>query len=269
MAWVEKRGPWYRVRWRDGEGGVHTTPDKFRTKKEALASAEEIDTDQRRGLFIDPVAGRTTLAEWVAQWRQAHRVAPSTKAKYDQYLDNHILPAFGEVGLDGIRRIVVKQWANQLADRYAPSTVGGIVTLLSVTLTAAVEERMLAINPVQGLRLSSSHHTAQAGRSRRRRPVPDGGQVKQIAERIRREHGLNAYVIAAAFTGMRWGELAGLAKGNCHVAQGFLLVDPDRGGSRRRWPSSRNGDMRRTTRAHSAPIVVRHERATHDPTSAP
>jgi integrase len=237
MAWVEERGPWYRVRWRDADGGVHTTPDKYRTKKQALAGAEEMDTDQRRGLFIDPAAGRTPLAEWAATWRQVHRVAPSTKAKYDHYLDRHMLPAFGQVSLDGIARLTVKQWAGQLSDRYAPATVSGIITLLSVVLTAAVDERMLAINPIQGLRLNTSPHLhagpgqAGGGRSRRVRPVPTGRQVLQIADRIGRSAGPNAAAMAitAAFTGMRWGELAGLAAHKCHTGNGYLLVEPDRG----------------------------------------
>ncbi|GAA5088087.1 integrase [Thermocatellispora tengchongensis] len=230
MAWAEKRGPWYRVRWRDANGEVNTTPDKYRTKKQALAAAEALDTDQRRGMFIDPSAGRINLAEWAAQWRKAHRVAPSTTAKYDHYLDHHILPAFGEVTLDGIARLAVKQWAGQLGDRYAPATVSGIITLLSVLLTAAVEERMLAINPIQGLRLNASPHVHR-GVKRRTRPVPDGRHVVAIAERIRSDHGDGpaTMVLTAAYTGMRWGELAGLAPVNCHLEDGYLRIDPDVG----------------------------------------
>jgi hypothetical protein len=136
MAWAEKRGPWYRVRYRDASGAVLTTPDKYRTKKEALEAAEEIDTDTRRGVFIDPKAARTSLGEWVATWRAAHHVAPGTQAKYDQYLDHHILPAFGQVSLEEIRRTAVTLWAKEQRGRYAESTVRGMVTLFSLVLSA-------------------------------------------------------------------------------------------------------------------------------------
>jgi hypothetical protein len=155
MAWAEKRGPSFRVRYRDADNVVRTTPDKYRTKKEAVAAAEEIDTDTRRGVFIDPKASRTSLSDWATQWRAVHRVAPGTSAKYDQYLDNHILPAFGQVGLDEIRRLAVKQWSGELSTRYAEATVRGIVTLFSLVMTAAVEDKMIATNPIQGLRLAS------------------------------------------------------------------------------------------------------------------
>jgi integrase len=36
-------------------------------------------------------------------------------------------------------------------------------------------------------------------------------------------------VIASAFTGMRWGEIAGLGRTNCHPGESYLVVDPDVG----------------------------------------
>lgn len=230
MAWVEKRGPWFRVRYRDADGAVHTSPDKYSSRMAATEAAEEMETDVRRGQFIDPNAARTSLAEWAHTWRRSHSVAPSTRAKYDHYLDAHILPAFGEVGLDAIRRLAVRQWAQELSARYAPSTVSGIVTLLSIVLTEAVNERMIAHNPVQGLRLGqlgTGHHD----RSGKGRPIPTAGQVRQICARVRRLGGRNMeiMVITAAWTGMRWGELAGLARGNCRTGEGYLVIDPDVG----------------------------------------
>lgn len=232
VAWAEKRGPWFRVRYRDADGGVRTTPDKYRTKKEAAAAAEEIDTDTRRGVFIDPKASRTSFADWSARWRAVHRVAPGTTAKYDQYLDNHIVPAFGQVGLDEIRRMAVKQWAGELSGRYAEATVRGIVTLFSLVMSAAVEEKMIATNPIQGLRLAgrrAHQNTTQA--AVREKPVPTAEQVLTLAERVGELSGRRAYVmvITDAFTGMRWGEITGLARPNCRTADGYLLIDPNGG----------------------------------------
>jgi integrase len=228
MAWAEKRGPWYRVRYRDADGVVRTTPDKYRTKTEALEAAEDLDTDHRRGTFIDPHDARTSVADWAAQWRKTHLVAASTQAKYDHYLDNHIIPAFGQLSLDQIRRSAVKEWAIDLRARYSPATVRGIVTLMSLLLTAAVEERMIAINPIQGLRMAeprTRHHPHTAMRQVAKRPVPTGEQVLAIADRIKILGGRSAQamVITAAFTGMRWGEITGLAKTNCHLERLCLL----------------------------------------------
>ena len=233
MAWAEKRGPWFRVRYRDVSGIVRSTPDKYRTKAEAVAAADDIDTDTRRGVFIDPTESRTLVKDWVTQWRTAHIVAPSTQAKYDQLLDNHIVPAFGEVSLDQIRRIAVKRWAGELGARYAPATVRSIITLLSLVFTAAVEERMIAINPVQGLRLADRRSRQGPGiiLPARRRPTPTGDQVLAIAERADELGGGQDYVmvITSAFTSMRWGEVTGLGRTNCHPRDGYLTIDPDIG----------------------------------------
>ncbi|MGP4030288.1 hypothetical protein [Actinomadura sp. 3N407] len=132
MAWAEKRGPWYRVRYRDADGVVRTSPDKYRTKTQALQEAGDLESDHRRGSFIDPHAARTGLAEWAQQWRTTHTVAASTQARYDHYLDTHIIPEFGQVSVDQIRRSAVKQWATGLRARYSPATVRGIVTLMSL-----------------------------------------------------------------------------------------------------------------------------------------
>src|SRR5260370_12815724 len=64
-------------------------------------------------VFIDSKDSRVMLAEWAGMWRQSHRVAPSTQATYDNHLDNHIIPAFGDSTLEGIVRLAVKQWANR------------------------------------------------------------------------------------------------------------------------------------------------------------
>ncbi|KAB2343756.1 tyrosine-type recombinase/integrase [Actinomadura rudentiformis] len=234
MAWAEKRGPWYRVRYRDADGVVRTTPDRYRTKTEALDAAEDLDTDHRRGTFIDPHDSRTPLADWAGKWRQTHQVAASTQAKYDHYLDVHIIPAFGHLPLDQIRRSAVKHWAIGLRARYSLATVRGIVTLMSLMLTAAVEERMITVNPIQGLRMTeprSGHAPRSAIREVRKRQVPTGDQVLDIADRVKILGGEAAQVmvITAAFTGMRWGEITGLSKRNCHLDQLYLQVDPETG----------------------------------------
>ncbi|WP_433472561.1 hypothetical protein ACQPZP_27215 [Spirillospora sp. CA-142024] len=74
----------------------------------------------------------------------------------------------------------------------------------------------------------AAHHPGQSGKGR---PVPTAEQVRRIGERIRRLGGryIEIIVITAAWTGMRWGELAGLARGNCRTGDGYILIDPDVG----------------------------------------
>jgi len=58
MAFVEKSGNnTWRVRYWKADG-THGSISGFPSKKAAQAKAEEIDTDQRRGTFLDPTAGK-------------------------------------------------------------------------------------------------------------------------------------------------------------------------------------------------------------------
>jgi integrase len=52
--------------------------------------------------------------------------------------------------------------------------------------------------------------------------------VNTIAARIDRLDE-QVLVIAAAYTGMRWGELTGLARANTHLGDGLIRIDPDTG----------------------------------------
>ncbi len=76
MSFVEKTGKnSWRVRyWRDD--GSHGSVPGFPTRKAAEAKAREIDTDRRRGSFLDPDAGSIPLADWIATWVDALDVGP-------------------------------------------------------------------------------------------------------------------------------------------------------------------------------------------------
>ena len=176
--------------------------------------------------------GGVTLGEWVARWRVVHQVAPATRVKNDGILDHKILPAFADWPLGRIKRLAVKEWAIGLTNAHVPSSIRSFTTLLSTILNAAVDEGLLDHNPITGLRLPSRH----IGKRPVKRVIPTIDQVLAAAERIAERHGYPAWaqVITATYTGMRWGELCGLDRVNCHLdvtAPGgaWIDIDPDVG----------------------------------------
>jgi integrase len=218
MAWVEKRGDMWRVRFRNPDGGVGTD-SSHPTKTAATARANAIETDQHRDVFISPDQGKITLAAWVEEWLDAHDVSATTFERYRSHLDVHILPRFGDTPLNGITRMAVKRWVKELGRTRADSTVGSILTLLSMIMGEAVEERRIALNPCRKLRGASPH--------RPERPWATAAQVNEIADRLTPAN--RSLVITAAYTGMRWGELAGLRRPNCKLDDGRIFIDPDTG----------------------------------------
>ena len=82
MAFVEKSGTnRWRVRYPKDDGGFGSISG-FTSKKAAQDKADDIEAEQRRGTFLDPDAGKLSLAEWSVTWFDSIDVAATTSAQY-------------------------------------------------------------------------------------------------------------------------------------------------------------------------------------------
>src|SRR5215510_13656307 len=107
MAWVERRGTTFRVRYRHPDGTVGTD-SSHPTRAAAELRSKQVDVDQAHDTYLDPAADRITLTEWVAIWEPGHLAGDAKWAAYRSHLRNHILPTFGHVPLTKITRQTVK-----------------------------------------------------------------------------------------------------------------------------------------------------------------
>jgi hypothetical protein len=74
----------------------------FTTAKAARDYADDLESDRRRGRWLDPDGAKTTVAQWAARWVDTLDVETRTEENYRASLRNHILPV-GEV----------RRWATQ------------------------------------------------------------------------------------------------------------------------------------------------------------
>jgi integrase len=219
MAWVEKRGTKFRVRLRMPDGTV-ATDSAHDLRPDAVLRAKEIDVEVSRDTFIDPRGGRIRLEEWVQIWQATHQAAPATWSAYRSHLRLHILPNLGQLALVDIRRQHVKSLAVTLRQRLAPRSTADVIMVLSMVLQEAVEDRRIPFNPCRGVRVPQG--------VRAERPHATADQVAAIVARQNRpSDGL--LVLTAAYTGMRWGELAGLSRDNLDLTTGSIYVHPEVG----------------------------------------
>jgi integrase len=219
MAWIERRGTQFRVRFRHPDGTVGTD-SAHPTRDTAEIRRKQMEVEQALDTFLDPRRGHITLAEWVALWEPSHMAGPAKWAAYRSHLRNHVLPRFGTVPIARIDRLAVKAFVKHLHTRLADSSVRDVLSLLSMLLREAVADRRIPFNPCHGVRTVTG--------ARAERPHATTGQVLTIADRVSRDSD-RALIITAAYTGMRWGELAGLARTHTHLDDGLLRVDPDVG----------------------------------------
>ncbi len=219
MASVEQRGGGFRVRLRLPDGTV-VTDSTHAERPSAELRAKEIDVELGKDTFLDPRDGRITLTEWVALWRATHQAAPATWSAYRSDLRLHILPRLGHLPLTAIRRQHVKALVLELRTKLAPRSAADVIAVLSLVLGEAVEDRRIPYNPCRTVRIDPG--------VRAERPHATAAQVAAIAGRIRRRVD-QVMVITAAYTGMRWGELAGLARDNVNLDHANIYVHPDVG----------------------------------------
>jgi integrase len=223
MAFVEKSGKkMWRVRYARDGGGFGTISG-FTSKTAAENKAIEIEADRRRGQFLDPDGGKLTLAQWSIAWFDALDVAATTEAQYRSLAKNHILAQWGDTRLDAISGLAVHTWTKKLrADGYAVATVTTITKLMSMMLADAADERFIATNPIQPRRRGKRRHEP---RTERVWATPE--QVLRVAAQASALVGDWAAVlmITAAWTGARWGELAGLRRPNTHLDDGTIVID--------------------------------------------
>src|SRR5579859_5696686 len=219
MAWVEQRGTRFRVRYRLPDGTVGTD-SSHPTRAAAALRCKQVDIDQATDTYLDPTAGRITLAQWVELWEQTHVAGPARMAAYRSHLRNHILPRFGSVPLTQINRHQIKVFVKDLKARLADSSVTSIMALLSMLMREAVADRRIGHNPCHNIRITTSRPPE--------RPVATPVQINQITARIPR-FDEQVLVITAAYTGMRWGELTGLARTNTHLNDGQIRIHPEVG----------------------------------------
>ena len=157
MASIEKRTRGgkavYLVRWRGPNGGQRSK--QFATKRDARLHLTGVTGDIQAGSYVDPRAGRMTVAEWWDEWWPSNvHLARNSRDRDERSFKNHVKPAFGNTRLDHVERSAVREWITALSESgLAPETVQKTHQTLRKLLQAAVDDGKLRVNPADRLPL--------------------------------------------------------------------------------------------------------------------
>ena len=206
----------WEVRYRDPQRRDRSKT--FRTKAEAEAFADAVETDIDRGHYLDPRLGKKTFGAWADEWLEARRteIKPTTFMSYRGLLDKHLLPAFGRTAMARIRPLDIQRLLGAMSERgLSRSRIRQARQLLSMILNAAVDNGYIARNPVPRERLK--------GREARRDQHPlTFEQVHAMAHAVPDRYRALIYVLA--YGGLRWGEAAALRRSACNLLRNRLEV---------------------------------------------
>ena len=190
-------GRWL-ARWRDPSG--HQRKRSFARKVDAQRWLDQALSDLHRGRYIDPAAAKAMTGDYAIQWASglAH-LKVSTATRYRGIVRIHIVPRWGTWQLGKIMLSNVNLWITDLAVGLRPGTVRQTHRVLSLILDTAVADGRVARNPAAGVKLP-----------RQVRAEPVFLTAQQVAELARASEPHDLPVLTLAFTGLRFGELAGL-----------------------------------------------------------
>lgn len=125
-------------------------------KKVVAEWATGLELEIRRGVFVDPNAGKITLEQWWVTWLETRSVEKATASKSETHWRVHVRPAFGSWPIGSIRPLDVRKWvaakANSNTDGRGGEALATALRLLRQLLEAAVEAKVIRENPAESVK---------------------------------------------------------------------------------------------------------------------
>jgi integrase len=154
MSWrkvPDEKGGGYEVRWRQGTRHRSRT---FRSRDDARAFDREVQRRARLGSLADLDAGIDLLADFGTEWWRRsvqERLALSTRRRYAEVWDGHVLPRLGDYQLRELRAGVIEAELvdAMLADGVGLATVRKALYMVRSCLAYAVRRDLLPYNPAR------------------------------------------------------------------------------------------------------------------------
>ena len=200
------KGQRWQARWRDSDENQRKR--NFTTKDEAERHLAELRVTPQQRSTSATVGERYRV--WIAG-KQSLRA--SSISDYEQKWRLNVEPTWGDMPLTEVRHSEVAAWVGQLTARTSPTTARRSYVVLSGVIQQAVRDGVLPADPCTGVRLPRAvKHDV------RPLTVPEVFALAEACE----PHGL--VVRTLAFTGIRFGEMAGLRGIDLDVDRARLRV---------------------------------------------
>jgi integrase len=209
-------GRWQARYW-DAAGNRVAAPKTFDTKGDARRWLSAVETDMSRGEWQDPRLGDVPFAEWADRWMatKAPKLAPATQDLYRYLLRRHVVPRFGSMAVGRIAASEVQAW---LADLHrtdlSANTVAKAYRCLSGAMDGAVDAGLIARSPCTLKGAGTERHDEMQ--------IATPEQVAALAAAVGPRW--EALVFTAAYSGLRWGELAGLRRCDVDLDRNLVTV---------------------------------------------
>lgn len=208
----EWNGRWL-ARWRGPDG--RQKKKSFGRRVDADKHLTRTEHDLLTHAYVDPSAGRVTVGAWAEQWLSTRvHLKPKTLYGYRSLLNSRVLPQWADVPLSRVAHEEVAAWvAAMRSDGLSPSRVRQAYHVLTAMLDDAVKAGKLARNPAAKVQLPRLQEVEAQ--------YLTYGQLEALAVAC---GPYRLLVLVLGYTGLRFGEAAGLRASRVDVSGGRLRV---------------------------------------------
>ncbi|MFC5532249.1 tyrosine-type recombinase/integrase [Cohnella yongneupensis] len=182
---------------------------------------QELET----GEYITP--GRKTFAEFIVTWRDSYAVSnlsPTTLSVYNGHIESRLIPKFGHMRLEQIKPGLILEFLKELEQPGARKgkddgvldfgTIGYIYRVLKNILTRAEEWRMIASNPMSGIKKPAPDATSKKLKQAAQKKNPqyyNEEEAQTVVDALYNEtRKWRLFILGSMIGGFRRGELVGL-----------------------------------------------------------
>ncbi len=211
----------FQASYTDHAGTRRNAPDTFATRADADRWLAGIRTRLNSNERIDTDAAAQTFEEYAVTWLLDRResIRPKTAELYAGIIDQHLTPFLGAYPLKDITPSVVKEWRRWMQGRFRARAEAGTMPnrkatgetrtaqsyrLLHCIMGTAVRDQAITVNPCNIVGAGSD-------KAAERKPVTLD-ELDIIAGAMPEHY--RALVYVAAWSGLRFSELAGLTRGD-------------------------------------------------------
>lgn len=185
------------------DGRRRGAPETFERKGDADRWLSVVESEVLRGEWTDPLLGRLPFGEYGERWIAEHRLGERTREEYRSLWRHHVATFLGHVELAELSTGTIRSWrAALLREGRSEDRTAKAYRLVRAILNTAVDDGRIRRNPCR-IKGAGEHRTAERATA----TVP---QVYALVERMPAR--FRVLVLAAAFTGLRWGELIALRR---------------------------------------------------------
>lgn len=185
-----------------------------RTRAEARDALEQLRAEHRSGIRPD----RTTVGVYLERWvADARNIRTSTRRGYAAVVRYHLAPAIGHLRLVDLNPLHVERMLSRLAPTMSPKSLRNVHAVLRRALNQAVRAGIVGRNV-------ASREYVDTPRVPDREPDAfSADAVRRLLDAVRGDR-LEALYVTAVGTGLRSGELLGLAWEDIDLERGQLTV---------------------------------------------